>query len=226
MPVGPCRAAGVALLATLVCTLPAMAVASPLEDLLRAFAHRKDVEAMQALPGIAWKGVSYPTDSEKDNSYTYLLRGGLRLSGFGEVDVPVGVGANQTTRKANEGDASFEIRFSTANNPALRGPVQIVMVKPYPSTDYGAVLRRNLPGDKLVLLADGCTRDTLGRPAEDAHAIFYRIDLPSTPSPVFVLASRNADGGNSGPGDTTFAFSLFTPGTDMEASGCTLHDPK
>ena len=97
---------------------PARAATSALEALLLAFAQRKDEKAMQALPDIAWKGVRYPTDSEKDNSSTYWLGGTLRLSGFGEAAVPVGVGAAQTTRMANEGDASVEVRFSTSTNPA------------------------------------------------------------------------------------------------------------
>lgn len=196
-----------------------------LETLLHAFAERRDEKAMQTIPSIEWNGVSYPTDSEKDNSYVYVLQGRLRLIGFGEVDAPVGVGADQTTRKANEGEASFEVRFSSANNPAIRGPLQITMIKLYPSADHRAVLERNLPGARVVVLADACTRDSLGRPYLTARSTYYRIDLPQAPTAVFALVRPDPDGGNSGPGSTTFTFSLFTPGKDMTASGCTLHSP-
>ena len=205
--------------------LPALAAGSALEALMLAFAQRKDENAMQALQGIEWKGISYPTDSEQDNSYTYFLKGQLRLSGFGEVDVPAGVGANQTATKANEGDASIEVRFSTSRNPLLRGPNRLVLIKLYPSADYVAILRRDIPGGKVVLLADDCTRDALGRPAGDQHAAYFRIDLPAAPTAVFVRASRNAEGGNSGPGDTTLDFSLFTPGKDLTMSECKIHNP-
>lgn len=106
-----------------------------LVTLLHAFAERRDEKAVQTIPSIEWNGVSYPNDSEKDNSSVYVLQGRLRLNGFGTVDVPVGVGANQTTRKANEGETSFEVRFSSASNPAIRGPLQITMIKLYPSSD-------------------------------------------------------------------------------------------
>lgn len=135
-----------------------------LETLLRAFAERRDEKVLQTIPSIEWNGVSYPNDSEKDNSYAYVLQGRLRLIGFGEVDVPVGVGAEQTTRKADEGEVSFEVRFSNASNPAIRGPLQITMIKLHPSADHRAVLERNLPGARVQLLADACTRDSLGRP--------------------------------------------------------------
>lgn len=196
-----------------------------LETLLRAFAERRDEKVMQTIPSIEWNGVSYPNDSEKDDSYVYVLQGRLRLIGFGEVDVPVGVGAEQTTRKADEGEASFEVRFSNASNPAIRGPLQITMIKLYPSADHRAVLERNLPGARVQLLADACTRDALGRPYLTARSAYYRIDLPQAPTPVFALVRPDPDGGNSGPGHTTFTFSLFTPGKDMTASACTLHTP-
>ncbi len=194
-----------------------------LDPLLRAFAERRDEKAMQEIQSIEWDGVSYPNDSEQDNSYVYVLRGRLRLVGFGEVDVPVGVGADQTTRKANEGEASFEVRFSSVNDPAMRGPVQITMVKLYPSADHRAILERNLPGARVVVLADACARDPFGRLHRRALATYYRIDLPQAPTSVFALARPDPDGGNSGPGDTTFTFSLFTPGKDMTTSACTLH---
>lgn len=196
-----------------------------LVTLLHAFAERRDEKAMQTIPSIEWNGVSYPNDSEKDNSSVYVLQGRLRLNGFGKVDVPVGVGANQTTRKANEGETSFEVRFSSASNPAIRGPLQITMIKLYPSSDHRAILERNLPGARVVLLADACTRDALGRPYLGARSAYYRIDLFQAPTPVFALVKADPDGGNSGPGDTTFTFSLFTPGKDMTASACTLHTP-
>lgn len=196
-----------------------------LETLLRAFAERRDEKVLQTIPSIEWNGVSYPNDSEKDNSYVYILQGRLRLIGFGNVDVPVGVGVDQTTRKADEGEASFEVRFSSVSNPAIRGPLQITMIKLYPSADHRAVLERNLPGARVHLLADACTRDSLGRPYLRARSAYYRIDLPQVPTPVFVLVRPDPDGGNSGPGDTTFTFSLFTPGKDMTASACTLHSP-
>lgn len=196
-----------------------------LDTLLRAFAERRDEKAMQDIPSIEWNGVSYPSDSEKDNSYIYMLRGRLRLIGFGKVDVPVGVGAGQTTRKANEGEATFEVRFSSVNDPAIRGPVQITMVKLYPSPDHQAVLERNLPGARVVVLADACTRDSLGRPYLRARSAYYRIEMPQAAAAVFALVRPDPDGGNAGPGDTTFTFSLFTPGKDMTTSACTLRAP-
>lgn len=180
---------------------------------------------MQEIPSIEWNGVSYPNDSEQDNSHVYVLEGRLRLVGFGEVDVPVGVGADQTTRKADEGEVNFEVRFSSASNPAIRGPLQITMVELYPSPDHEAVLERNLPGARVQLLADACTRDSLGRPYLRARSAYYRIELPQVPTAVFALVRPDPDGGNSGPGDTTFTFSLFTPGKDMTTSACTLHTP-
>lgn len=196
-----------------------------LDTLLRAFAERRDEKVMQAIPSIEWSGVSYPNDSEKDNSSIYMLRGRLRLIGFGLVDVPVGVGAGQTTRKADEGEASLEVRFSSVNNPAIRGPIEITMHKLYPTPDHGNVLERNLPGARVVLLADGCTRDSLGRSYLRARSAYYRIELPQAPAAVFALVRSDPDGGNSGPGDTTFTFSLFTPGKDLTTSACTLHTP-
>lgn len=222
MAVSTCRVlVAVHIASALLPALPARAEAGPLEILLRAFAERWDEMAMQELPGIGWNGISYPADSEQDNAYTYVLRGELRLRGFATVEVPVGVGAAQTTRKLDEGDASFEIRFSNSNDPALRGPYFILMSKPYPSADYAVILRRQMMHGQIVLLADDCTRDALGRPAEQEHAAYYRIDLPDAPTAVFVRAGR-MDGGTSGPGETTFAFSLFTPGTDLTNSGCIL----
>lgn len=196
-----------------------------LDTLLRAFAERRDEKAMQEIPSIEWSGVSYPNDSEKDNAYIYMLRGRLRLVGFGLVDVPVGVGAGQTTRKADEGEANFEVRLSNANDPAIRGSFLITMHKLYPTPDHKIVLERNLPGARVVLLADACTRDSLGRSYLRTRADYYRIELSQAPSAVFALVRSDPDGGNSGPGDTTFTFSLFTPGKDLTTSACTLHTP-
>lgn len=221
----PRRLGAAALAALLLAPWPALAAASPLETLLRAFAGREDEKAMQKLPGIVWKGVSYPADSERDGSYVLVLAGQLLLSGFGEVDVPMGVGASQTTARRNEGEARFEVRISTSKQPGIGGPQRIDLFKLYPSADYQAILTREIPGGTVVLMADGCTMDALGRPAEREHAAWFRIDLPGTPTPVFVRATRNEEGNKNGPGETGFAFSLFTPGALLAKGGCTLRLP-
>ncbi|PWB82992.1 MAG: hypothetical protein C3F11_09020 [Methylocystaceae bacterium] len=193
----------------------ARAGAGPLETLLIAFAQGKRDKDIAALSDIEWRGFVYPEDSEKDLGVTYHLRGGLRLNGFGEVDFPVGVGANAAHKKGNEGDASIDVIFHSA-----KGARGIELQKFYPSGNYQEILQRQLSAGTVTLLADNCKTDGYGDLPDDEHTAFFRIDFPAAPTPVFVRAGRNEDGGKNSPGETFLSFSLFTPGSDMTKRSC------
>lgn len=188
---------------------------NPLETLLIAFAQGKRDKDIAALSNIEWQGFAYPEDSEKDLSVTYHLRGRLRLNGFGEVDLPVGIGANATHKKGNEGDASIDVIFHSA-----KGVRAIELQKFYPSANYREILQKQLSVGTVTLLGDNCKKDGYGDLPDDEHTAFFRIDLPVAPTPVFVRAGRNEDGGKNSPGETFFSFSLFTPGSDMTKRSC------
>ncbi|BBU63834.1 hypothetical protein MSC49_37690 (plasmid) [Methylosinus sp. C49] len=193
----------------------ARAAAGPLETLLIAFTQGKREKDIAALSNIEWQGFAYPEDSEKDLGVTYHLRGRLRLNGFGEVDLPIGIGANATHKKGNEGDASIDVIFHSA-----KGVRAIELQKFYPSGNYQEILQRQLSGGTVTLLADNCKTGGFGDLPDDEHTAFFRIDLPAATTPVFVRAGRNEAGGKNSPGETFFSFSLFTPGSDLTKRAC------
>ncbi|TDX60500.1 hypothetical protein EDE12_12024 [Methylosinus sp. sav-2] len=196
-------------------SVEALAASSPLETLLFAFAQGKRDREIAALANIEWKGFAYPEDSEKDLSVTYHLRGQLRLRGFGDVDLPVGIGASATSKRGNEGDASIDVIFHSA-----KGARGIELQKFYPSGNYQEILQKQLSAGTVTLLSDNCKTDGYGDQPDDEHTAFFRINLLAEPRPIFVRAGRNEDGGKSSPGETFFSFSLFTPGSDMTKRSC------
>lgn len=192
-----------------------------LEPLLIAFANRVGEKQLASVPNITWQGAHYPNEHDKDLALEFYLLGQLRLEGFGEVDLPQGVGASATMRRGNEGESNFQILVRTKPGP-LGGPLRIDLKKPYPSKDYAAILQRQITRGKVVLLADDCKTDDLGRAVPEAFTAFLRMDLPGTQTPVFVRASRDEQGSKNSPGATSFSFSLFTPGSEMAKRSCAV----
>lgn len=195
----------------------ALAGSSPLETLLLAFSQKKGEKQIAALPNIEWHNLSYPNEHERDLRLIYYLPGRLRLDGFGEVDLPVGVGADATSKKGNEGDASVNVVIDSAE-----GPYRIELQKFYPSSNYQEILQQQLRAGTVTLLADNCKTDGKRNPPDTEFTAFFRIDFAAAPTTIFVRAGRNEEGGKYNPGETFFSFSLAMPGNEITDRSCMM----
>lgn len=192
---------------------------SPLQRLLRVFVMHESTGwmAFDNIPGVQWrdpKPMDNPDANEPDVSH--YRSGNLLLSGFGVVDVPDGkVGAEAGTKKDNEGDVGV-----TLNGDA--DTVQsIALLKFYPSEHYQDILQRQLTSESTVVpITSACALD-YGTTAENTQKnTFYKIHLDAKASPIYAEAYVDDDGGNQGPGTTTFVFYRSKPAPRIAAMRC------
>lgn len=156
-------------------------------------------QAYDGIAGVQWRDAQaseVPEVSDPDIRFT--RSGRLTLAGFGENDLPDGeAGADAGLRRGNEGESGL-----TLNGNAQRVN-EVVVVKFYPSEDYEAILRNQLPAAAKIVPEADC-------PDEDEDSQknrFYRIDLDGDPfAHVEAYVAEE-----SGPGSTTFVFTRSKP---------------
>lgn len=192
---------------------------APLGALLAVFARGGGEDDYNGLSGVEWTIDASPSDpfGSKAAKKDFVRKGKLQLAGFGTVDLPRGVGVEATTVKGNEGEARV-----TLAGFAMGGAHRVSIQKYYPSTDYEAILRRQLgAGDKLVLVARLCRRGLPnGDTANEGRDEFYRIDLAEGGAPLFVRASRDEAGSKYSLGYTFFDFTHEEPAEQIEVMQC------
>ena len=186
-----------------------------LENLLLVFANEQALTDYQSIEGVNWRIFTVP--SEPKQSFEWA--GALRLAGFGDVNVPRGVGIGNQAVKANEGDARLSVLGNTTS-----GVREIAAVKYRATADYASMLRAQLsPEGKVTLLASNCRADSFAEGPDATSTAFYRLDLAQGNAPVYAEVSRNSVGNRNSPGETTLVFSK--QGLEQvlyEDMGCTL----
>lgn len=192
---------------------------SPLQNLLGVFAaaHASSWSAFDAVAGFQWrdaKPLDNPDATGPDMSH--YRSGNLLLAGFGMVDVPDGkVGAEAGTRQDNEGNVGVTLNGDDATVQS------IALVKFYPSENYQEILQHQLSGGASVASIGGsCELDFGTTAANTQKNAFYQITLGAGTAPVFAEAYIDEDGGNQGPGSTTFVFYRSKPAQRMAAMRC------
>lgn len=194
---------------------------SPLQNLLSVFASQELAPwlSFDAVPGVRWRDTK-PLENPDANSAdeTVYRSGNLLLSGFGEVVVPDGkVGADADTREDNEGDAGVTLN----GNP--NSVQSIALQKFYPSDNYTHILRQQFDTSAtLKPVAGQCALDYGTTAANTQKNAFYQI-MFDTAASVYVEAYVDEDGGNQGPGSTTFIFTLSKPTQRIAAMQCEEH---
>ena len=170
-----------------------------LENLLVVFANEQALTDYQSIEGVSWRIFSVP--SEPKQSFEWA--GALRLAGFGDANVPQGVGVDNRAVKANEGDARLSVLGSTTI-----GVSQITVVKYRATADYASMLGAQLSsGGKVTLLASNCRANSLDDGPDAASTAFYRLDLAKANAPVYAEVSRDSVGSRNSPGETRLVFS-------------------
>lgn len=192
---------------------------SPLQSLLVVFASQEQARwsAFDATPGVQWRDPK-PLDNPdaRETFDSHYRSGNLLLSGFGQVEVPDGkTGAEAGTKKDNEGDVGV----------TLNGDAEIVqsiaLLKFYPSEHYQDIIQRQLSSDVAVApIASACALD-YGTTTENTQKnAFYEIQLGANATPIYAEAYVDDDGGNQGPGTTTFVFYRSKPTQRIAAMRC------
>lgn len=192
---------------------------SPLQNLLGVFAAPTAAawQAFDAVHGVTWRDAQ-PLDNP-DATGPDMSRsrsGSLLLSGFGMVDVPDGkVGEEAGTKRDNEGHVGVTL------NGDAKTVQSIALVKFYPSENYQEILQRQFTGDTVIRPIGGsCELDFGTTSANTQQNAFYQITLGPHMAPIFAEAYVDDDGGNQGPGNTTFVFYRNKPAQRMEAMRC------
>lgn len=190
---------------------------SPLQGLLDVFAAEGGAawSAFERVAGVQWRDPA-PRDNPDSNSpeNARYRSGTLLLSGFGTVEVPDGkAGAEAGTRQANEGEVG-----ATLNGDAERAR-SLVLVKFYASENYQEVLQRQFgPGVAVRPVAGQCELD-YGTTAENTQANqFFEVRL--TDAKIVYAEGYVDDGGNQGPGTTTYEFTLTKPAQKIASMRC------
>jgi hypothetical protein len=198
-----------------------MRVMSPLQSLLNVFVAKEAAPwpAFDGVSGVQWrdpKPLKNPDSTGPDT--TYNRSGNLLLSGFGVVDVPDGkVGAEAGTKKDNEGNAGVTLN---GNAEAVQ---LIALQKFYPSDNTQDIIQRQLAADATVKpIADQCALDYGTTATNTQKNAFYQINL-GTATPIYAETYVDADGGNQGPGTTTFVFYRSKPTQRIAAMRCKEH---
>ena len=193
----------------------AQSQSTALENLLVVFANDQTLTDYRSVDGVSWRIFSVP--SEPKQSFEWA--GALRLAGFGEVNVPQGVGIDNQAVKANEGDARLSVLGSTT-----LGVIEITAVKYRATADYASMLRAQLSsGGKVTLLASNCRANSVVEGPDATSTAFYRLDLAKVNAPVYAEVSRDSVGNRNSPGETRLVFRK--EGLEQalyEDMGCTL----
>jgi hypothetical protein len=193
---------------------------SPLQHLLSVFASQESAHwaAFDGVPGVQWRDPK-PLDNPdaREASASHYRSGTLLLSGFGEIEVPDGnTGAEAGTKKDNEGHVGVTL------NGDAETVQSIALLKFYPSEHYRDIIQRQLSdGTTVAPITSACALD-YGTTAENTQKnAFYEIHLGATSTPIYAEAYFDDDGGNQGPGTTTFVFYRSKPSQRMAAMRCT-----
>jgi len=192
---------------------------SPLQNLLGVFAapNASPWPAFDQVAGVQWRDAKPLENTDATGpDMSHYRSGNLLLAGFGMVDVPDGkTGEEAGTRQDNEGNVG-----ATLNGDA--NVVQsIALVKFYPSENYQEILQHQLGGDAAIKSIGGSCQLDFGTTAANTQKnAFYQITLGAGAAPVFAEAFIDDDGGNQGPGSTTFVFYRSKPAQRMEAMRC------
>ena len=194
---------------------------SPLQSLLEVFASHEAASwsSFDTVPGVRWRDAKPLENPDANRADEAVYRSGnLLLSGFDTVDVPDGqVGADAGTREDNEGDAGLTLNGTASH---VRS---IALLKFYPSEDYTRILQQQFDASAtLKPVAGQCALD-YGTTAENTQKnAFYQISFGAA-APVYAEAYIDEDGGNQGPGSTTFIFTLDKPTERIAAMHCKEH---
>ncbi len=194
---------------------------SPLLNLLEVFASREKPSwaSFDAVPGVHWrdpKPLENPDSTSPDE--TLYRNGNLLLSGFGEVDVPDGnVGAEAGTKKDNEGNVGVTLNGNVASVHT------VALLKFYASDNYRHIIEQQLgAGATIKPIAGPCALDYGTNAANTQRNAFYHITFAAA-VPIYAEAYVDEDGGNQGPGTTTFVFYREKPTQRMAAMHCEEH---
>jgi hypothetical protein len=198
-----------------------MRAMSPLQSLLNVFAAQEAAPwpAFDGVSGVQWRDPKPLENSDSTGpDTTHNRSGNLLLSGFGVVDVPDGkMGAEAGTKKDNEGNVGVTLN-GNADTVQL-----IVLQKFYPSDNTQDIIQRQLTTDATVKpIADQCALDYGTTATNTQKNVFYQINF-GTPTPIYAETYVDADGGNQGPGTTTFVFYRSKPTQRIAAMRCKEH---
>jgi hypothetical protein len=177
-------------------------------------ARGEDWKAYDAIAGIQWfDGALVENEDVTDPSVRHSRSGRVTLAGFGEVDLPDGnTGVDAGTRRGNEGESGL-----TLNGDAERVN-EIAIVKHFPSEDYKAILEKQFPQARTVLVADDCQLDFATQEANTQGNKFYRVEFSGAePAHAEVYVD---EGGKSGPGSTTLVFYRSKPEQRIATMKC------
>lgn len=165
--------------------------------------------------GVQWRDPAPQDNPDSNSPLNALYRSGtLLLNGFGIVEVPDGKsGAEAGVRKANEGEVGV-----TLNGDAGRVH-SVSLVKFFASDDYQAILQKQLgQGASIEPIAGQCEFD-YGTTSENSQGNqFFALKLIGTK--IVYAEIYVDDGGNQGPGTTTFDFTLDKPAQKIAAMRC------
>jgi len=191
---------------------------SPLQGLLDVLLAEGGAawSAFERVPGVQWRDPAPQDNPDSDAPDNARYRAGtLLLGGYsGTIEVPDGkVGAEAGTRQANEGEGG-----ATLNGDAQRVH-SLVLVKFEASEDYQQVLQRQFgAGATVKPIAGQCALD-FGTTAENTQANqFFEVRLTDTK--IVYAEGYVDDGGNQGPGTTTYQFTLTKPAQKIASMRC------
>lgn len=196
---------------------PTAASDSALGRLLATLATGRPAEwlAFDEIEGVTWTGPRQPSSDAPTIAGGQTRSGRLLLLGFGENDLPDGqVGASAGVRRGNEGEAGVTLE-GDATHVASVG-----VNKFYAEDVYRKVIDDQLSSAwGIELLADGCTREEEGGAASEnvSDNAFYVLSFEG--SRIYAEARRQ-DGGNAGPGNTIYEFTIADPASRISALGC------
>jgi len=190
---------------------------SPLQGLLDVLAADGGAawSAFERVAGVQWRDPAPQDNPDSTSPEDARYRAGtLRLSGFGEVEVPDGkLGAEAGTRRANEGEVG-----ATLNGDGERVH-SLVLLKFYASENYQDVLQRQFgAGVSVRPIAGQCELD-FGTTAENTQANQF-FELRLTDTKIVYAEAYVDDGGNQGPGTTTYQFTLTKPAQKIASMRC------
>lgn len=190
---------------------------SPLESVLDLLLTKDGAmwSAFDRAAGVQWRDPA-PQDNPDSNApdNARYRSGTLLLSGFGMVEVPDGkVGAEAGTRQANEGEVGVTL------NGDADTVHSVSLLKFYANEDYQQVLQRQFgPGAVIAPIAGQCEFD-YGTSAENTQANqFFKLSL--TGAKIVYAEGSVDDGGNQGPGTTTFEFTPLRPTQKIASMRC------
>ncbi|NYE28503.1 hypothetical protein HDE78_001455 [Rhodanobacter sp. K2T2] len=194
---------------------------SPLQNLLNVFSAQEAASwpSFDAVQGVQWrdpKPLENPDSTGPD--MTHDRSGHLLLSGFGIVDVPDGkLGAEAGTKKDNEGNVGVTLN---GNADTVQS---VALLKFYPSDNTQDIIQRQLSMDATIqLIADQCALDYGTTATNMQKNAFFQVSLGTT-TPIYAETYVDADGGNQGPGTTTFVFYRSKPTQRIAAMRCKEH---